>query len=54
MTIDIYEDANAYYEQGHFGRIERPGYRDYLGRVSATQRDYSHMETCLGNQEPLR
>ncbi len=50
MTIDIYEDANAYFEQGPFGRIERPAHRDNLGRVSATQRHYNHMELALGTR----
>ena len=50
MTIDIYEDSNAYVDSGPFGAIERPAHRDYLGRVSATQRHYNHMELALGTK----
>ena len=44
MLVDIYEDENLYYEAGPFGRVERPGIRDYLGDVSATLRDFNHQE----------
>ena len=49
-TINIYEDENAYYNEGPFGRIARPGRRDYLGRVSATIEDFSRYESALGDK----
>ncbi len=46
--VDIYEDENAYYRQGPFGRVLRPAYRNYLGAVSATMEDMNFMELALG------
>ncbi len=46
--VDIYENQNAYWEGGPFRRVERPGHRDWLGRISSTVRDYNHMELALG------
>jgi len=39
VTTNIYEDRNAYWAEGPFGRVERPGHRNWLGHVSATIRD---------------
>ncbi len=50
MTTDIYDDANAYFAEGPFGRTERPGHRNYLGHVDATIRDYNLMELVLGGR----
>ena len=46
--VNIYEDNNAYYREGPFKRVERPGHRDYLGRVDLTLREYNHLELVLG------
>ncbi len=46
--LDIYEERNAYWVDGAFGRIERPAHRDSLGRVNGTMRGYNHMELALG------
>ncbi|HEY5564808.1 MAG TPA: hypothetical protein VIL33_04405 [Rhodothermia bacterium] len=48
--INIYEDENAYYDIGTFGRFKRPGHRDYLGNVQCTQESYNHMELALGTK----
>ncbi|HLE56607.1 MAG TPA: hypothetical protein VJB15_05935, partial [Rhodothermia bacterium] len=48
--INIYEDENAYYDIGTFGRFKRPGHRDYLGNVQGTQESYNHMELALGTK----
>jgi len=48
--IDVYDDANAYYEEGPFQRLARPGHRDWLGRVSVTLEDYNHLELVLGTR----
>ncbi len=50
VTVNIYEDENAYYAEGPFRRIERPAHRDDIGHVSATMRDYNNMELALGTR----
>jgi hypothetical protein len=47
--VDIYADNNAYYLEGPFRRIKRPGHRDGLGHVTATLEDYNHLELALGS-----
>ncbi len=47
--VNIYEDQNAYYVEGDFNRIERPGHRNWLGEVDATLRDFNHLELALGS-----
>jgi hypothetical protein len=48
MTVNIYEDSNAYYFEGPFGRVERPAQRDYLGHLMSTIRDNNHLELAVG------
>lgn len=48
--VDLYEQKNAYYTEGAFGRIEIPMHRDSLGRVSGTMRMAGHMELALGTK----
>jgi hypothetical protein len=50
MTANIYEDKNAYFAEGPFGGIERPGHRNWLGHVSATMRDMNLAELVLGTK----
>ncbi|MBM3443060.1 MAG: hypothetical protein FJX89_10215 [Bacteroidetes bacterium] len=50
MTVDLYKDDNAYDRQGPFRNTPRPGYRDYLGHVSAMVRDMNHRELALGTK----
>jgi hypothetical protein len=47
-SVNIYEDANAYYAEGSFKRLPRPGHRNWLGHVDATVEDFNHMELALG------
>ena len=47
-SVNIYEDANAYYAEGSFKKLPRPGHRNWLGHVDATVEDYNHMELALG------
>lgn len=49
MTINIYEDDNAYYYDSQFQKIPRPAHRDYLGHVDASQYDYNRLEAVLGD-----
>jgi len=47
--VNIYENENAYFDFGSFGKIERPGYRNWLGQVSATVRSQNLMESAIGS-----
>jgi hypothetical protein len=49
-VVNLYEDENAYYEVGPFGRVARPGRRDYLGHIDATLEDMNHLELVLGTR----
>ncbi|HSL22091.1 MAG TPA: hypothetical protein VK886_11185 [Vicinamibacterales bacterium] len=48
--VDIYKDRNAYYVEGPWGRIERPGHRNYLGHVSTTIERMNRLELVLGTK----
>ncbi|MCB0595965.1 MAG: hypothetical protein KDD28_17865 [Phaeodactylibacter sp.] len=48
VTVNIYEDKNAYWIDGDFRRTPRPEHRDYLGHVSTLMIDYNQMELALG------
>ncbi len=47
--VNIYEDKNAYYVDGAFQKIPRPGHRDYLGNVNSTLKGLNYLELALGN-----
>jgi hypothetical protein len=49
-TIDLYHDKNAYYLPGAHISVEQPAMRDYLGRVSITQRETNYFERTLGSK----
>jgi hypothetical protein len=49
-TIDLYHDKNAYALQGAHISVEQPAMRDYLGRVSITQRETNYFERTLGSK----
>lgn len=46
--VNLYQDDNAYYLDGPFTRLKRPGHRNYLGAVDVTLEDYGHWELVLG------
>ena len=46
--VNIYEHENAYYTEGIWKRIPRPGHRNYLGEISSTIEDMNHRELVLG------
>ncbi len=50
MSVNIYSDANAYYYEGPFRRIEKPSARDWLGAIRATVRDDAQLELVLGDK----
>ena len=47
-VVNLYEDRNAYYVEGGWKRIRRPGKRNFLGHVSATLEGMNHLELVLG------
>jgi hypothetical protein len=47
-VVDIYKDTNAYFFEGPWKRIPRPGYRNYLGHLSATIEQMNRLELVLG------
>lgn len=49
-TVNLYEDANAYYVEGAHRQVARPGKRDYLGHVSATVESMNQLELALGSR----
>ena len=50
MTIDIYNDKNAYWYESQFQKLPRPAHRDYLGHVQASMYDYNRLEAVLGDK----
>lgn len=48
--VNIYEDDNAYYHEGPFGKTLIAGHRNYLGDVDATLRDMNYRELVLGTR----
>ncbi len=49
-SFNIYEDKNAYYREGPFRKVFRPGHRNYLGHVSTTVKDMNYRELALGTK----
>lgn len=50
MTVDLYNDKNAYYREGPFRNTPRPGHRNYLGHVNAMVKDMNYRELALGTK----
>ena len=50
VTVDLYNNKNAYYVESDFKNLQRPGHRNYLGHVSATVRESNHRELALGTR----
>ena len=46
--VDIYNDKNAYFDEGEFTRNLRPGIRDGIGRIKAYLKDINRREYILG------
>jgi hypothetical protein len=49
-VVNLYEDKNAYYAEGPFKKVPRPGHRDWLGHVSATLEQMNRLELVLGTK----
>ncbi|MHA4811506.1 hypothetical protein ACX0G9_25645 [Flavitalea flava] len=52
MTVDIYNDKNAYYagNENSFKKTFRPAHRDYLGHVGTTVKETNQRELALGTR----
>lgn len=50
MVTNLYEDKNAYWRVGPFGRVAKPAKRDYLGHISHTIEDENRWELVLGDK----
>ena len=50
VTVNIYEDDNAYWYDSQFQQLPRPGHRDSLGHVHASQYQYNRLEAVLGDK----
>jgi hypothetical protein len=49
-VVDIYQDTNAYWAEGPFMKVARPGHRNYLGHLQATLEQMNRMELVLGTK----
>ncbi len=49
-VVDIYKDKNAYYDEGPWHKVARPGMRNYLGHISSTVEDVNRYELVLGTR----
>jgi len=47
-VVDVYSDRNAYYVDGPWRKVPRPGHRDYLGHISTTIEAMNRLELVLG------
>jgi hypothetical protein len=49
-VIDIYGDRNAFFTEGPWRKLPRPGHRNYLGHVSTTIEAMNRLELVLGEK----
>ncbi|MBP1635775.1 MAG: putative hydrolase of the alpha/beta superfamily protein [Acidobacteria bacterium] len=47
-VVNIYDDKNAYFVEGPWRRVARPGSRNYLGHISTTIEAMNRLELVLG------
>lgn len=50
MVTDLYKDENAYWNIGPFGRVAKPGKRNYLGHIPYTVEMENRWELVLGDK----
>ncbi len=48
--VDIYKDQNAYFFEGPWKKVPRPGHRNWLGQLSSTLEQMNRMELVLGSK----
>jgi hypothetical protein len=49
-VVDIYKDKNAYFDEGPWHKVPRPGMRNYLGQISSTLEGINRLELVLGTK----
>ncbi len=49
MTIDLYDDKNAFFLEGAHKRVAQPAMRDYLGHTFITTQENNQYELALGD-----
>ena len=49
-SFNIYEDKNAYYREGPFRKVLRPGHRNYLGHLNTMVKDMNYRELAFGTK----
>ncbi len=49
-VVDLYRDRNAYWVEGDWKRVPRPGKRNWLGHVEATLEMVNRLELALGTK----
>ena len=49
-SFNIYEDKNAYYREGPFRKVLRPGHRNYLGHLNTMVKDMNYRELTIGTK----
>nr|WP_206741991.1 alpha/beta hydrolase-fold protein [Hyphomonas beringensis] len=50
MVTNIYEEDNAFYNEGTFGKVDKPGKRNYLGHIPYTVEMENRWELVLGDK----
>lgn len=50
MSVNVYEDKNAFRWEGPWKKVDKPAHRDHLGHVSATMEQMSRLELVLGTK----
>ncbi len=50
MTVNVYDDKNAFYWEGPFKKVMKPAHRNYLGHLSETIEQGSRLELVLGTK----
>jgi hypothetical protein len=49
-VVNLYSDTNAYWSEGPFMKVARPGHRNYLGHIQVTLEQMNRMELVLGTK----
>jgi hypothetical protein len=50
LTVNLYEDQSAYWSEGPWAAVPRPGQRDWLGHVGVTLEQANRLELVLGTK----
>jgi Putative esterase len=49
-VVNLYDDANAYWWSGPWGKVAKPAHRDYLGHLQSTIEQANRLELVLGTK----